>query len=313
MVSQETTANNLLEWYRKHSRDLPWRKTNDPYAIFVSEMMLHQTQVNRVIPAYIKFLNEFPTLQSLANATTGAVIKAWAGLGYNRRALWIHTAAKDIVSRFKGRIPSNTTKLETLNGVGKYTASAIACFAFKKPVPVIDTNIRRVIGRLFFGEVPPRNHEIHMAVTSMVKVIPNKYVSEWNQGLMDLGALICKPSIPQCPKCPMMGSCAYYLQLRSSHKKSVPNKKERPRKILREPFKGSRRYYRGRIMQDLRTLPLGTSTNLQALEEKLSREDELLNTPSIYDLILILRDEGFIITSEHNANTKAHLIQIRLP
>jgi A/G-specific adenine glycosylase len=310
MAPQKAIVNNLLEWYRKHSRDLPWRKTTDPYAIFVSEMMLHQTQVNRVVPKYIEFLNEFPTLKSLADATPGAVIKAWAGLGYNRRALWIHTAAKDIVSRFKGRIPSDTSELEALNGIGKYTASAIACFAFKKPVPVIDTNIRRVIGRLFFDETLPREHAIHIIATSMLEVIPNKYASEWNQGLMDLGALICKPSMPQCPQCPMIGSCAYYLQLHSSSKQ---NKNWRAPKTLREPFKGSRRYYRGRIIQHLRALPLGTSTDLQTLKGRLAREAELLTTPSIYDLILMLRDEGLIIINEHTANTKANLVRVRLP
>ena len=313
MVPQKTIANNLLEWYRIHSRDLPWQKTNDPYAIFVSEMMLHQTQVNRVIPKYIEFLNEFPTLQSLADATAGAVIRAWAGLGYNRRAIWIHTSAQDIVSRFKGRLPSNISKLETLNGVGKYTASAIACFAFKKSVPVIDTNIRRVMGRLFFGELPVREHKIHLMAASMLKVIPNNYASEWNQGLMDLGALICKPSTPQCPECPMVGSCAYYLQSHLPIKQSKQTKKSRPQKTLQEPFKGSRRYYRGRIMQYLRALPLSTSTDLQTLKEILSKENKLLTTSSIYDLILMLRDEGLVITNEHNANTNANLVRVGLP
>src|SRR6266513_4219730 len=145
----------LLSWYKQEQRDLPWRATNDPYAILVSEIMLQQTQVDRVLPKYEQFLTTFPTLADLAQASTADVISVWVPLGYNRRAVNLQSIARQVLAEYDGRIPDTIDGLLQLKGVGRYTAGAIACFAYRKQVAIVDTNIRRVLHRIFLGlEIP---------------------------------------------------------------------------------------------------------------------------------------------------------------
>src|SRR5216683_6868630 len=141
----------LLHWYAAEQRDLPWRSTHDPYAILVSEMMLQQTQVQRVLPKYEQFLAAFPTLADLAAASTAEVISVWVPLGYNRRAVSLQSIARQVMAEYDGRIPESIDELLKLKGVGRYTAGAIACFAYRKQVATVDTNIRRVLQRFFLG------------------------------------------------------------------------------------------------------------------------------------------------------------------
>src|SRR6266480_3364019 len=181
----------LLSWYEQEQRDLPWRSTSDPYAILVSEMMLQQTQVDRVLPKYQQFLAAFPTLAALADAPTAEVISVWVPLGYNTRAVRLQSIARQVMAEYEGRIPDTIDELLKLKGIGRYTAGAIACFAYHKQVATVDTNIRRVLQRIFLGfEYPePRLNDIQ-ALALAEQVLPVGEAYNWNQALMDLGATV---------------------------------------------------------------------------------------------------------------------------
>src|SRR5579859_3749264 len=182
----------LLHWYAAEQRDLPWRSTSDPYAILVSEIMLQQTQVDRVLPKYQQFLSTFPTLAALAAAPTAEVIAVWVPLGYNTRAVRLQSIARQIMAEYDGRIPDTIDELLKLKGIGRYTAGAIACFAYHKQVATVDTNIRRVLHRIFLGlEHPePKVNDAQMLILAE-QVLPPDHAYSWNQALMDLGATIC--------------------------------------------------------------------------------------------------------------------------
>jgi A/G-specific adenine glycosylase len=195
-----------LAWYRKTARDLPWRETRNPYAILVSEFMLQQTQVSRVLDYYPRFLKRFPTLDSLARAKPKAVREAWDGLGYYARARNLHQLAQQ-VSGAGGRVPDDPAELIKLPGVGKYTAGAVACFAYEKPVAAVDTNVRRVLGRAFLGE--GRREKDVWALAAAVVPKHGKRAWAFNQALMELGALVCTARKPRCPECPVRADCLY--------------------------------------------------------------------------------------------------------
>jgi A/G-specific adenine glycosylase len=179
----------LLAWYSENARDLPWRDTRDPYAILVSEVMLQQTQVARVVPRYLQWLERWPTVEALAAATPAEVIRAWSGLGYNRRAISLHRCAQAVVAR--GGFPREPVELAKLPGVGPYTSAAIACFAFGAQIAAPDTNARRVLERAFRGDAPP----------------PPGRAYEWNQALFDLGREVCIARTPRCGACPLAAGC----------------------------------------------------------------------------------------------------------
>lgn len=226
----------LLRWYQRHGRDLPWRRTRDPYAIAVSEVMLQQTQVDRVIPKYRLWLRRFPTWSVLARAPLRRVLQTWSGLGYNNRAVRLRRLATIVVRDFNARLPDERASLEQLPGIGRYTAGAIAAFAFTQPAAVVDTNIRRVLTRLFFGDK-------HVAETRIEKiaekVIPATQADQWNHGLMDLGALVCIARRPRCEVCPLKTRCRAYPAILNR-----PVSKHQPTAV---PFEQSDRYVRGRI------------------------------------------------------------------
>src|SRR5438552_15733269 len=190
LIAQAHTS--LLTWYAAEQRNLPWRTTSDPYAILVSEVMLQQTQVDRVLPKYQQFLATFPTLAVLAAAPTADVISAWVPLGYNMRAVRLQSIARQVIAEYDGRIPDAIEELLKLKGIGRYTAGAIACFAYSKQVATVDTNIRRVLHRIFLGlEYPaPRLNDSQMLALAE-QVLPSGEAYNWNQALMDLGATIC--------------------------------------------------------------------------------------------------------------------------
>jgi A/G-specific adenine glycosylase len=238
----------LLDWYGKHGRDLPWRKTSDPYAILVSEVMLQQTQVERVIPKWRAWLQQFPTLTDLARASRADTIRAWQGLGYNLRAVRLHAIAMQVVAEHDGQLPRTLDGLRRLKGIGRYTAGAVACFAYGVPAAAVDTNVRRVLGRVF--GVP---REAVEAVADTVLPADHAYI--WNQALMDLGATICRVERPLCLVCPLLEVCA------------APGGSARRKRSSAAgvPFAGSSRYYRGRILDVLRTLPDGGAVSLDDL------------------------------------------------
>jgi A/G-specific adenine glycosylase len=199
----------LLAWYKRAARDLPWRRTRDPYRVLVSEVMLQQTQVTRVAEYYPRFLARFPDLESLARAPARAVREAWDGLGYYARARNLHELAKHVTRRQDGTLPESPEELIELPGIGPYTAGAVASFAYEKPVPAVDTNVARVIRRVFFGRATgngQRETEIWLLAAALVPR-DGKRAWRFNQAVMELGALICVARKPRCPQCPVRPVC----------------------------------------------------------------------------------------------------------
>ena len=188
-----------MRWYARDGRELPWRRARDPYAVLVSEVMLQQTQVSRVLEAYPRFLRRFPSLAALARASLGDVLRAWSGLGYNRRArdLW-RTARSG-----PGGVPSTRPGLDALPGIGRYTAGAVACFAFDLAEPFADTNIGRVLGRLVLGS--PASASVAEEIDG--ELLPRRRAARWHHALMDLGAMVCLARTPRCGRCPLARSC----------------------------------------------------------------------------------------------------------
>ncbi len=198
----------LLTWYSKHKRDLPWRRTKDPYRIWVSEVMLQQTQVDTVIPYYRRWLKRFPTIRALARASLDEVLKVWEGLGYYSRARNLHKAAKVIVKRHKGKFPKEFEAILALPGIGRYTAGAIASIAFGLPYPVLDGNVSRVFVRLYAISKPPALPKIQQELWQHAeKLLPRKMPGDFNQALMELGAKVCLPKKPLCLFCPVTTHC----------------------------------------------------------------------------------------------------------
>ena len=250
----------LLSWFETLGRKLPWRGTSDAYAILVSEVMLQQTQVDRVIPVYHAFLARFPTFEALAGAPASEVIRAWAGMGYNRRALNLHRAAQAVVERHGGELPRDPAALRALPGVGEYTANALACFALGRQVAVVDTNVRRVLGRIFFWPSAPSDSETAVAARC---VLPEGQAWAWNQALMDLGATVCTARRPTCLLCPLRESCRAAVAFESEPATVAESRAAyRPKT---ERFEGSSRYYRGRVVAHLRGLPDGASCPVENL------------------------------------------------
>lgn len=201
----------LLAWFRRNGRDLPWRRTRDPYKILVSEVMLQQTQVERVREYYGRFLREYPTVRDLAAARPARVRDSWDGLGYYARARNLHAAARTIVRRHAGRFPQQVEDLQELPGVGRYTAGAVASFAYGEAAPILDTNVRRVLGRIFVRRRRVRPAETDRRLWALAEaVIPDGDAWTMNQALMDFGATFCTARNPKCPVCPLQSLCAFY-------------------------------------------------------------------------------------------------------
>lgn len=198
----------LLSWYADERRDLPWRGTKDPYAIWVSEVMLQQTQVATVLPYYERFLRAFPTIDALAAASVDRVLKAWEGLGYYARARNLHRAAQEVVLVHRGRLPTSYEGLLALPGIGPYTAAAIASIAFGKDVPVLDGNVVRVLARLFAVPEDPRRIATRKDLWARAaSLVPTGQAGPFNQALMDLGATVCTSREPRCLACPVRTLC----------------------------------------------------------------------------------------------------------
>lgn len=286
--------NALLQWYTREQRDLPWRATSDPYAILVSEIMLQQTQVDRVLPKYQLFLSAFPTLADLAAAPTADVISAWVPLGYNRRAISLQSIARQVIAEYGGRVPDTIDELLKLKGIGRYTAGAIACFAYRKHVATVDTNIRRVLHRIFLGlEHPePKVNDAQM-LRLAEQVLPDSKAYDWNQSLMDMGATICTSNNPQCLDCPLQEVCQSYQEMSQyslfpsgTVLRQLRKVAERKTSYQAQPFTSSNRYFRGRIVDLLRTLPADERISLAMLGPKIKPEfspDDLVWLQKIVD------------------------------
>jgi A/G-specific adenine glycosylase len=199
----------LLKWYGEFGRDLPWRQTSDPYRILISEVMLQQTQVDRVIPKYHEFLQQYPTFKHLAGASPEDVRKTWYPLGYNIRPLRLHSIACETVARYGGNLPRTSEDLLSFKGIGRYTAGAIRSFAFREDAPILDTNVMRVLHRVFVGDGDPKKQKTRLWVLSEA-LIPKGRGYDFNQALMDFGAMLCTAREPYCLLCPMKDLCKTY-------------------------------------------------------------------------------------------------------
>ena len=301
----------LLGWYARHGRDLPWRRTRDPYAILVSEIMLQQTQVERVKPKLAEWLAAFPTFAALAAAPLADVIRVWKGLGYNRRAVRLHAIARTVMERFGGRLPDTSAGLRELEGLGSYTANAVACFAYGASVPVVDTNVRRVLGRIFadvIGLDPPAGRRLELFAEA---VLPREQAYEWNQVLMDIGATVCTARNPDHDACPVALQCAGRTLLPSragllraaeeapEYRVAAPSRATRgsANRSAATPFEQTTRYFRGRIVDHLRELAPGQTISLDDLGRSLRPDFGPEYTSWVTELVEGLRRDGLAATT----------------
>jgi A/G-specific adenine glycosylase len=212
----------LLRWFRREGRELPWRQTRDPYRIVVSEFMLQQTQVSRVEAYYHRFLGRYPTIEALAAASPGAVRESWEGLGYYRRAANLHRLAQTVVREHGGVVPSEPAALRLLPGIGRYTAGAVASFAYERRTPAVDTNVARVLRRAFHPRLGPRGRDRRLWATAE-RLLPTRGAAAWafNQAIMELGALICTARVARCGSCPVRRVCATGYRQRGHERREL--------------------------------------------------------------------------------------------
>lgn len=249
----------LFRWHKNGYRDMPWRNTDDPYRILISEIMLQQTQVDRVRTKYDEFLKKFPTVTVLAKAPLGEVLRVWSGLGYNRRAKYLHECAKKVAAEYAGKFPATFKELTALPGIGMSTAGALLAFSFGEEAPMIDTNVRRILTRVFFPQCQgvaltlPSDKELYAFASAL---IPKGKGRAWNYAMLDAGATRCtaRNHSPECPFVPLHGKVGDFV-----YKK--PQKK----------FKESRRYYRGQILKLLATQHI---LDVHTLPEIFKKTDE---------------------------------------
>jgi A/G-specific adenine glycosylase len=279
----------LLDWHGKHGLRAPWRESRDPYHCLVAAVMAQQTQMSRVMPSYERFVAHYPTLDSLAAATLGDVIRVWAGMGYNQRAVRLHRAARQIAAH---GWPPDTESLVEIDGIGAFTAAIIASFAFGQPSACVDTNVRRVLGRLAGDEDLSAARLQQLADASMAGTAP----ARWNQAVMDFGAGVCRTR-PKCGECVVARWCASRSQFTEPLERVAeqrPAYHAAPRRKRREPaYEGSARYYRGRIIDALCQLSAGESLTLRGLNRQLGAmapdEAELLQ------LVDVLAGQGLVM------------------
>ncbi len=238
----------LLAWYAEHGRELPWHRTRDPYAILVSEVMLQQTQAGRVVPRYVEWLERWPTVEALSLARTADVLRAWQGLGYNRRALNLQRAARIVVEEHGGRFPDDVETLVRLPGVGPYTARAVAAIAFGRRVGAVDTNVRRVLGRAVLGVADAPAPATTQALAD--ELVPDGRAGEWTHALMDIGARFCRARVTLCDECPLTATC---VAVRSGAVVMRPAARPTVRRAI--PFPSTSRWLRGRLLDRARAVP----------------------------------------------------------
>ena len=232
----------VLAWYDATGRELAFRATSDPYAVLVSELMAQQTQATRAAEGWTSWMARFPSVEALASAPVADVLRAWAGLGYNRRAVHLHRAAQAIVAEHDGRVPSSVRELESLPGVGPYTARAVSAIAFGEPVGAVDVNVKRVLGRIVAGGPEGLAPSAMQALADAS--VPGDRAGAWTHALMDVGQRVCRPRRPNCAECPAIAWCAYAAGVRPAVVVGDPPARRRPEPV----FESTNRWLRGRIL-----------------------------------------------------------------
>ena len=310
-ANHKSIQDGLLTWFGANRRALPWRSTRDPYRILVSEVMLQQTQVDRVIPYYDRWLDQFPSVEALAEAPTGDLIKAWAGLGYNRRAIYLQKTARAVVETHGGAFPSRIDDLLKLPGIGPYTAGAIAAFAFEQDVAFLDTNMRRVVHRLLFGsDIPARQATEQQLLQAAGKLVPHGLGWVWNQALIEFGALQCTQRRPACVICPLQNDCRAFPAIQTE----IATLPAGVRLKNEGAFGGSNRQFRGRIVDELRRHP---STTLAELGPRVKIDFGDDDLPWLYGVVSGLARDGLLTIQEpapsYDANHLAPEYVVALP
>ncbi len=276
-----TLRRRLLRWYRNAARSFPWRNTRDPYRILVSEIMLQQTQASRVVHHYRAFLRRFPSIRALAAASPGSVLRAWQGLGFNMRAMRLHAIAVEIHRHRSGRFPTTVEGLLELPGIGPYTARAVAIFAFGRAEAVVDTNVRRILRRLF-----PRSTEESDFQALADGLLASRSSHDWNQAVMELGATICAPTRPNCGICPIATQCpsaGKAAHLRSKRPTSEPRYRGHPRRI-----------YRGRVLSALHRSTGRSAASDMSLARRLFPVVRPGDLPYLRRVLTSLEEDGLI-------------------
>jgi A/G-specific adenine glycosylase len=276
----------LLAWYEKNRRDLPWRKTHDPYRILVSEVMLQQTQVERVIPKYEEWLRALPGFQSLAKAARSDVLRRWSGLGYNNRAVRLHALAKLLVEKHGGKLPDSEEELRKLPGIGPYTAGALMVFAHNKPGMCVDVNVERIIKRIFYTKTKINITKNDVKESFLVS-FPAGRARDWGNTLMDFGSTVCTPTRPGCAECPIFAEC--------KSKGERPDEKSLREKKRQTQFLDSNRWWRGRI---LRALTVAPSLDKRQLFSKIRTMSGNNDKEKFLAALKQLKDEGLVSGEE---------------
>lgn len=240
-----------IAWWERHGRPLNFRRTRDPYAVLVSEVIAQQTQIGRVVPAWEQFLARFPTVEALAAASTADVLRQWRGLGYNRRALNLQRTARTVVAEHGGVFPASVEALAKLPGIGPYTARAVAAIAFGLPVGAVDTNVRRVLGRALLGELEAVPGPAMQTLADAL--VPAGRSGEWTHALMDIGSLFCRPRSPRCDGCPLAGHCRFRTGAETERRVGSPARGRPAVPGARQPrFEATTRWLRGWVLDGAR-------------------------------------------------------------
>ncbi len=290
-------ALTLLDWYSTSQRDLPWRKNPAPYHVLISEIMLQQTQVPRVIEKFQEFITLFPTIQDLAKASKAEIIRSWSGLGYNRRALLLHAFAQEVVEKYRGVIPDSVEILRTLPGIGPYTAGALASFAYNKPEPAIDVNVRRISMRFFRGKdqgLPMGKREEQELYRLIKSVIPEGKSAAFHNALMDFGSVVCTRDAPSCSQCPLQKNCHFFPLYSTKKEKSlfVMEKKEEKGVFEKGRFIPNR-IFRGRMVELVRKNE-GNEIEIRELGKSVKKDYVEKDEKWLLELCTQLQNEGLI-------------------
>lgn len=300
----------LLAWFDGHARAIAFRERTTPYGVLVAEVMAQQTQVSRVDPAWRAFMTRFPTVDALATASTADVLRAWSGLGYNRRALQLQRAAGTILALHGGGVPSDAATLQTLPGVGPYTARAVASAAFGAPVGAVDTNVRRVLDRLRGRRATraPGSARSQSALQAFAdRLVDPDRPADWTHALMDAGATICRPGRADCERCPLRPWCASAARGKGTfvvrRRPAVRRGGSAPRPLAQRPFISTSRWLRGRIVAQLASTPAGAWHEVVVTA---SEPGKHVDAARLDDALTALEAEGLI---ERNGRRRARLPQ----
>ncbi len=287
MRGQAEFSRKVISWYKREGRTLPWRGIRDPYRILVSEIMLQQTQVQRVLEKYPVFLKAFPSLRTLARAPRSTVIRSWQGMGYNNRAVRLHLLAQTVMESFDGKLPEDYESLHALPGIGPYTARAVLSSAFGKREAIVDINVRRLFSRVFWRMPTTRTMRPEKEIWPLAEsLLPKKGVYDWNQALMDMGATVCRARNPLCDECPVSEVCHSRARMKSTVQ--TTSSKEAHYRGL--PV----RIRRGHIIERLRNIPDGASVSIHGIAAQLFDPHVPEDVPWLEGVLRTLEKDGLV-------------------